>query len=68
MQAFVPESDSWGGPLGGVDMQAEAGFDIGGTGIHGSATIEVWTFIIIVGSLALLWLFGGVVFRRINIP
>ncbi len=67
----VSENDvmeSWAGsPMNGVDMQAEAGVSVGGNSWHSRMTIELWSIVLIVGALALLWLLGGVVFRRVNV-
>lgn len=64
---FAGDSDSWGGPMNGVDLTAEAGVSIGGSRWHSRMTIDLWTVVIVLGALALLWLLGGVVFKRINI-
>lgn len=61
-------SEGWAGsPMNGVDLEAEAGVSLGGNAWHSRMTIELWSLILIVGSLALLWLLGGVVFRRVNV-
>lgn len=64
---FAGDSDTWGGPQNGVDLVAEAGVGIGGSHWHSNMTIDSWTIVIVLGSLGLLWLLGGVVFKRINI-
>lgn len=64
---FAVDSDSWGGPQNGVDMIAEAGIQAGANSWHSRMSIDLWSMLIILGSLALLWILGGVVFRRVNI-
>jgi len=65
---FAGDSDTWGGgPMNGVDLQAQAGIDIGNSSWHSRITIDFWTLIIILGALTVLWVMGGVVFRRVNI-
>jgi hypothetical protein len=64
---FAGDSDSWGGPMNGVDMTAQAGVDVGGSSWHSRLTVDSWTLIVILASLAVLWLMGAVVFRRVNI-
>lgn len=60
--------EAWAGsPLNGVDLDAEAGFSLGGNAWHSRMTIELWSLVVILGSLALLWVLGGVVFRRVNV-
>jgi len=66
-QGFAADSDTWGGPLNGVDMVAQAGLDVGNSSWHSRLSIDSWTLMIILGALAVLWLMGGVVFRRVNI-
>lgn len=61
-------SESWAGsPMNGVDMEAEAGFALGGNKWHSRMTIELWSLVIILGALAILWVLGGAVFRRVNV-
>lgn len=67
MSYMVGDADTWGGPMDGVDIDAQMGIDVGGSHWHSRMTIDLWTLIIILGSLALLWLLGGVVFRRVNV-
>jgi hypothetical protein len=64
---FAGDSDTWGGPMNGVDMTAQAGVDIGGSSWHSRITIDLWTLIIIFAALSALWVMGAVVFRRVNI-
>ncbi len=60
--------ESWAGsPMNGVDLNAEAGVEFSGNSWHSRMTIELWSLVLIVGALAVLWVLGGVVFRRINI-
>lgn len=66
-ETFASDSDSWGGPMNGVDMVAQAGVQAGNNSWHSRITIDLWSLIIIVGALAGLWILGGVVFRRVNI-
>ena len=66
-QTFATDSDSWGGPMNGIDMTAQAGVDIGGNSWHSRLSIDLWCLLIILGSLMALWVLGGVVFRRVNI-
>ena len=66
-EMLVGDSDSWGGPMNGVDLEASAGVSLGGNKWHTRMTVDLWSLIIIVGSLALLWVLGGVVFRRVNV-
>ena len=66
-ETFGVDSDSWGGPMNGVDMVAQAGVEAGGNSWHSRITIDLWSLIIILGALAVLWVLGGVVFRRVNI-
>lgn len=62
------DADSWGGgPMNGIDLQAEAGMQVGPVAWHANISSDVWTLIIMLGSLGLLWVLGGVVFRKINI-
>jgi len=64
---FVGDSDSWGGPMSGVDLTAQAGVEAGGSSWHTRITVDLWTLIIIFAALAALWVMGAVVFRRVNI-
>lgn len=64
---FAGDSDTWGGPMNGVDMTAQAGVDIGKSSWHTRMTVDLWTLIIIFGALTVLWVMGAVVFRRVNI-
>lgn len=63
---FAGDSDSWGGPLNGVDVSANAGVSVGNSSWHSRVTVDLWCLIVIFGSLALLWVMGGVIFRRVN--
>lgn len=54
-------------PMNGVDLTAEAGIGLGGSRWHSRMTIDLWSLVVILGALALLWLLGGVVFRRVNV-
>lgn len=65
---MVGDPSAWSGPLDGTDIEAGVGASIGGRGFGASLSVNVWTAIIILGALALLWFFGGVVFRKINLP
>lgn len=58
----------WGGPLNGTDIEAGVGASIGGRGFGANLSVDVWSAIIILGALALLWFMGGVVFKKINLP
>ncbi len=61
-------AEDWAGsPMNGVDISAEAGVAVGGNSWHSRMTIELWSLVVILGSLALLWVLGGVVFRRVNV-
>lgn len=54
------EADSWGGPADGVDLvEQAAGELVGGDDYSG----DRWLFVIIIGSLAILWILGAGVFR-----
>ena len=60
--------EAWAGsPMNGVDLTAEAGVSVGGNKWHSRMTIELWSLVIIIGALALLWVLGGAVFRRVNV-
>lgn len=59
---------AWAGsPMDGVDLSAEAGLSVGASSWHSRMTVDLWSFVVIIGALALLWVLGGVVFRRVNI-
>ena len=61
-------SEAWAAsPLNGVDISAQAGIDVGPSSWHTRMTVDLWSMVIILGALALLWILGGVVFRRVNI-
>lgn len=61
-------AEQWAGsPMDGVDLTAEAGVALGPSRWHSRMTIELWSLVVILGALALLWVLGGVVFRRVNI-
>jgi len=61
-------SESWAAsPLNGVDLTAAGGIELGGNKWHSRMTVDLWSLILIVGSLALLWVLGGIVFRRVNV-
>ena len=64
---FSSDADTWGGPMNGVDLEAQAGISAGNSSLSSRISVDLWTLIIIVGALALLWLMGGVIFRRVNI-
>lgn len=64
---MVGDSDSWGGPQNGVDIDAQMGVGVAGSRWDTRITIELWTLVIILGALGILWLMGGVVFRRVNV-
>jgi hypothetical protein len=64
---MVGDSDSWGGPLNGVDLEAQAGVSVGGSSWHTRMTVDLWAMIIIIGAVVALWVLGGVVFRRVNV-
>lgn len=66
-EADLVGSANWGGPLNGTDIEAGVGASIGGRGIGANLSVNVWSAIIILGALGLLWFFGGVVFRKVNI-
>lgn len=53
--------------MDGVDLQAEAGVQVGSNKWHSRMTIELWSMVYIIGAVVLLWILGGIVFRRINI-
>jgi hypothetical protein len=54
-------------PMNGVDLNASAGVGYGDNTFSSKLTVDGWTVAIILTALGLLWLFGGVIFRRINI-
>jgi hypothetical protein len=61
-------SEAWAAsPMNGVELSAQAGFEFGSNSWHSRMTVDLWQFIIIVGSLALLWVLGGIAFRRVNV-
>ena len=61
-------SEAWAAsPLNGVDITAQAGLEVGPSKWHTRMTVDLWSMVIILGALALLWVLGGVVFRRVNI-
>jgi hypothetical protein len=61
-------SEAWAAsPLNGVDLNAEAGVSFAGNAWHSRMTVDLWSFIIIIGALVALWVLGGVVFRRVNV-
>jgi hypothetical protein len=61
-------SEAWAAsPMNGVDLNAEAGVSLGGNAWHSRMTVDLWSFIIIIGALVALWVLGGVVFRRVNV-
>jgi len=64
---FAGDSDTWGAPNNGVDLQAEAGIQVGAGKWHARMTSDLWSMVIILGALAALWILGGVVFRNVNI-
>lgn len=65
---FAADSDTWGGsPMDGVDLVAQAGVQAGGNSWHSRLSVDLWSMIVILGALAVLWILGGVVFRRVNI-
>lgn len=64
---MVGNPAGWNGPLDGSDIEAGVGVNVGGRGFGANLSVDVWSAIIILGALALLWFMGGVVFRKINI-
>lgn len=65
-EMLVGDSDSWGGPMNGVDLDMQAGVALGNNRWHSRMTVDLWSLIIIFGALLTLWVLGGVVFRRVN--
>jgi len=61
---LVEGSDSWGGPQNGVDIQGQLNVPSVSTRFGGSLSVDTYLFLIIMGALALLWLFGGVLFKN----
>lgn len=60
------DSDSWGGPMGGVDINAQAGIEVGSGKWHARMTTDLWSVLLILGALAGLWFLGGVVFKSVR--
>jgi hypothetical protein len=61
-------SEAWAAsPMNGVELSAQAGFEFGPNSWHSRMTVDLWSFIIIIGALVALWVLGGVVFRRVNV-
>lgn len=65
---YGSDPDTWGGPMGGVDLVTEAGVQVGNAKWHARMTSDLWSVVIILGALAGLWFLGGIVFRNVNIP
>lgn len=66
-EAMFGDPSSWDGPQNGVDVSAEAGMNVGPVKWHAQISTDTWTLIIMLASLAALWVLGGVVFRKINL-
>ena len=63
----VGNPEAWGGPLNGTDLEAGVGMSVGRSGFGANLSVNMWSAIVMIGALALLWFFGGVVFRKVNI-
>ncbi len=59
------DADNWGGPVDGVDILQ----GMGDVAKKPSARVskDSYTFGVIAGALVLLWLLGGVAFRKIRL-
>lgn len=63
--SFGPDgSDTWGGPLNGVDVTDHQGTGAVSTSWHANLSVDTYVFLLIMGALAMLWLLGGVVFKN----
>jgi hypothetical protein len=63
------DASSWqGAPMDGVDLVGEAGIQVGSGKWHAKMSTDLWSVIIIFGSIAALWILGGIVFRNVVIP
>ena len=60
------DADSWGGPDNGIDVASHMG-DVGANlGKKQRVSEDGWLAIYILGALAILWLLGGVGFRKVR--
>lgn len=64
--SFGPDgSDTWGGPMNGVDVTAHDGNARAvNTAWHANLSVDTYLFLLMMGALALLWLLGGVAFKN----
>lgn len=60
----VDGSDSWGGPMNGIDVVRHEGSPTLSTSWHGRIGVDAYLFLVIMGALAALWLLGGVLFKN----
>ena len=61
------DPQSWGGPDNGVDLAGHADLGPIKTGFGANLSVDGWVFLMMIGALALLWLFGGVIFKNVNL-
>lgn len=57
------DADSWGGPANGIDVLNHISSDAK-HGRTANVASDTYMFMVIIGSLALLWFLGGVVFKN----
>ena len=64
MDVGYGDPEAWGGPMDGVDIIQQ----IGNVEQKGSARVskDTYTFLIVLFAIILLWMMGGVVFRKVR--